>query len=770
LNDISHNGAGGWRFGRLARKQLLWILAFSSLVTLLGTCFQLFTEYRNDTVFIHEQFERVRKAHLATLARSLWEFADEQIDTQLASILSIRDIVAIEVVENTGAHYFKGNIPPQVRTEQVEYEIVFNVNGREEKLGTLVLTASFEGVYQRLKKRILIILTTQAAKTFFVSLFILYVINHLVMRHLETIARYATGTQSSNLDCRLALHRKKNKAAHRDELDEVVGAINSMRQRLQDDIVALQKSECSLRESEERYRTIFENAVEGFFQSTPYGRFLSVNPAFARMFGYANPEELIRTITDIEKQFYYYPLDLQRYQKAVDQQGIIVNFEFLAKRKDGTPIWVCNNTRCYFDDEGKVIRYEGTVTDVHKRKVAEHERERLQVQLIKAQKMESIGNLAGGIAHDFNNILSAILGYAELSLMHLEKDSLLYNNLCGIRKAGERARDLVKQILTFARQSEEELGPVKIKGVAEEAISFIRSTIPSAVQIRQTLDSEWFVLGSVTQINQIFMNVCTNAAHAMEERGGFMDIALKDIDLPASLELQVMGLHAGEYVRIVISDTGTGIRPEIADRIFEPYFSTKRVGRGTGMGLAIVHGIVEGYGGKILFESEVGKGSTFTIYLPRCRQDDMESVKGVMNAVLPRGTERILFVDDEEAIVKTSGKILEMLGYEVTILTDSVSALRLVEAGPARFDLLLTDMNMPEMTGDILIARVRALLPEIPVILCTGYSQKLTDELLSELHVDSCLYKPVTSEVMAFTVREVLDKRKVTALGRDGLG
>jgi len=745
-------------------------LAFSSLVTLLGTCFQLFTEYRNDTVFIHEQFERVRRAHLATLARSLWEFADEQIDTQLASILSIRDIVAIEVVENTGAHYFKGNIPPQVRTEQIEYEIVFNVNGREEKLGTLVLTASFEGVYARLKKRILIILTTQAAKTFFVSLFILYVINHLVMRHLETIARYATGMQSSNLDCRLALHRKKNKAAHNDELDEVVGAINSMRQRLQDDIVALRKSEYSLRESEERYRTIFENAVEGFFQSTPNGRFLSVNPAFARMFGYANPEELIRTITDIEKQFYYYPLDRQRYRKAVDQQGIIVNFEFLAKRKDGTPIWVCNNTRCYFDDEGKIIRYEGTVTDVHKRKVAEHERERLQVQLIKAQKMESIGNLAGGIAHDFNNILSAILGYAELSLLHLEKDSLLYNNLCGIRKAGERARDLVKQILTFARQSEEELGPVKIKGVAEEAISFIRSTIPSAVQIRQTLDSEWFVRGSVTQINQIFMNVCTNAAHAMEERGGVMDIALKDIDLPASLELQAMGLHAGEYVRIVISDTGTGIRPEIADRIFEPYFSTKRVGRGTGMGLAIVHGIVEGYGGKILFESEVGKGSTFTIYLPRCSQDEMESVKGVMNAVLPRGTERILFVDDEEAIVKTSGKILEMLGYEVTILMDSVSALRLVEAGPARFDLLLTDMNMPEMTGDILIARVRALLPTIPVILCTGYSQKLTDKLLSDLHVDSCLYKPVTSEVMALTVREVLDKRKVTEPGRDGPG
>ncbi|SHO47426.1 ATP-binding protein [Desulfopila aestuarii] len=770
MNNITNNGSGGWKFGRLARKQLLWILAFSSLVTLLGTCFQLFTEYRNDTAYIREQFERVRRAHLDTLARSLWEFADEQIDTQLASILSIRDIVAIEVIENTGGHYFKGEIQPQIRTESIEYEIIFDGKGREERLGKLVLTASFEGVYTRLKKRILIILTTQAAKTFFVSLFILYVINHLVMRHLETIARYATGIEASNLDRRLTLHRKKTLAGHSDELDEVVDAVNSMGQRLQDDIVALQKSEYSLRESEERYRTIFENAVEGFFQSTPNGRFLSVNPAFARMFGYASPEELIRSITDVEAQFYYYPLDRKRFQKAVDQQGVIVNFEFLAKRKDGTPIWVCNNTRCYFDEDGKIIRYEGTVTDIHKRKVAEHERERLQVQLIKAQKMESIGNLAGGIAHDFNNILSAILGYAELSLLHLEKDSPLHNNLSGIRKAGERARDLVKQILTFARQSEEELAPVKIKGVAEEALSFIRSTIPSAIQIRQVLDSEWLVLGNVTQINQIFMNICTNAAHSMEETGGFLDVTLKDIDLPASLELQAMGLRAGEYVRIVISDTGTGIRPEIADRIFEPYFSTKRVGRGTGMGLAIVHGIVEGYGGKILFESEVGKGTTFTIYLPRCSQVETHPVKGGMSAALPGGKERILFVDDEEAIVRTSGKILEMLGYEVTIRTDSISALRLVEAEPAKFDLLLTDMNMPEMTGDILIARVRALQPEIPVILCTGYSQKLTDTLLSELRVDSCLYKPITSEVMASTVRRVLDTRKKPTMGKDGPG
>lgn len=759
LNSSPSTSSGVFAFGRLATKQLVWILAFSSLVTLFGTGLQLFVEYRNDKVFIGEQFERIRRAHLDTLARSLWEFADEQIETQLNSILSIRDIVAIEVRDNTGPIYTSGRIPEGVRVEQVEYPIVFTGKGRNEKLGQLVLTASFAGVYDRLRKRIVIILTTQAAKTFLVSLFILYVINHLVLRHLQTIAYHATELQAVNLGRRLTLNRRTTRPGREDELDAVVNAVNVMGERLREDIETLRRTEQSLRESEERYRLIFENAVEGFFQSTPEGRFLSVNPAFARMFGYKDAGEMLELVTDIESQYYYYPMDRTRFQRAVDQQGEIHNFEFLARRKDGSPIWVCNNTRCYFDSAGEVIRYEGTVTDIDQRKAAEQERERLQVQLAKAQKMESIGNLAGGIAHDFNNILSAILGYAELSMLCLDKGSPLASNLANIRKAGERARDLVRQILTFARQSDELMIPVEITKVAEEALGFIRSTIPTTIHICQELDSRWQVLGNMTQINQIFMNICTNAAQAMADGGGRLEVSVRDIALPDSPEVAAMGLGAGEYVRIIIADNGTGIPPEVAERIFEPYFSTKKPGEGTGMGLAIVHGIVETYSGRIMVETEIGKGTTFTVYLPRCPELERKPGVSLMNGTMPRGTEHILFVDDEEPIVRTSGKILELLGYTVTCVTDSIAALRLVENSPQTFDLLMTDMNMPEMTGDVLIDRVRSIRPDIAVILTTGFSQKLTDEVVAGLALDAYLHKPVTSEILAQSVRQALDDR-----------
>ena len=623
-------------------------------------------------------------------------------------------------------------------------------------------------MYERLKKRLVIILATQAAKTFLVSLFILYVMNHLVLRHLQTIAHHATEMQAVNLGRRLTLDRRTTRPGREDELDAVVNAVNVMGERLQEDIETLRRAEQSLRESEERYRLIFENAVEGFFQSTPEGRFISVNPAFARMFGYTDASEMLEMVTDIESQYYYYPMDRTRFQRAVDQQGEIHNFEFLARRKDGSPIWVCNNTRCYFDSNGEVIRYEGTVTDIDQRKAAEHERERLQVQLAKAQKMESIGNLAGGIAHDFNNILSAILGYAELSMLGLDKGAPLASNLANIRKAGERARDLVRQILTFARQSDELMVPVRISKVAEEALGFIRSTIPTTIQISQELDSRWQVLGNMTQINQIFMNICTNAAQAMADRGGRLTVTVRDITLPDSPEVAAMSLGAGEYVRIIIADNGTGIRPEVAERIFEPYFSTKKPGEGTGMGLAIVHGIVETYGGRILVDTTLGKGTTFTVYLPRCPEMEKGPGTALMSGTMPRGTEHTLFVDDEEPIVRTSGKILEMLGYTVTCVTDSIAALRLVENAPDRFDLLITDMNMPEMTGDVLIDRVRHLRADMAVILATGFSQKLTDGVVAALALDAYLQKPVTSDILAWSVRKALDGRSTT--GRENAG
>ena len=743
---------------RLARKQLLWILVFSSLVTLCGTCVQLFVDYRHDIAFIEEQFEIIRRTHIDTLARSMYEMAADRVETQLEGILTARDIVAVEVHETFGAVYTRGEVPDNVKIRQVRYDIVFAGLGKREEVGYILLTASYAGVYGRLKQRLFIILTTQAAKTFLVSFFILYAINYLVLRHLQAIAHHAREMPVENLGKQLTLDRKCSLPGGEDELDDVVNAINGMEKRLREEIELLHKTEASLRESEERYRQIFENAVEGFFQSTPEGRFINVNPAFAKMFGYEDAEELLEAITDIRSQFYYCASDGDRFKRAVNKHGEVRNFECQARCKDGSPIWICNNTRCYFNEAGEVVRYEGTVTDIQQRKIAQLEQERLRNQLTRAQKMESIGDLAGGIAHDFNNILSAILGHAELAMLTVDKDSPQESNQTSIRKAGERARDLIRQILTFARQGDEILAPVYVKNVVAEAISFIRSTIPSTIEMRQELHSSWQVMGSMTQINQIVMNLCTNAAHSMADQGGLLEVEVTDITISA--EDREAGLEEGDYVRIMVSDNGTGMERDIAERIFEPYFSTKKSGEGTGMGLSIVHGIVDGYGGKIKVETESGRGSSFIIHLPRSQEEENTQETFLPIDSLPRGSEHILFVDDEEAIAGPLAKILGMFGYTVTTATDPDAAFHFVEKSPDLFDLLVTDMNMPGMTGDVLIQRVRQIQPDIGVILTTGFSRKLTDPALTGLALDDCLLKPVTTEMLATSVRSALDRRK----------
>ena len=524
------------------------------------------------------------------------------------------------------------------------------------------------------------------------------------------------------------------------------------------DITDRKQAEVSLQQREEQYRTIFENAVEGIFQSTPQGRFTSVNPAFARMLGYDTPEELVENISDIAKQYYFNAEDRQRYQRIIQENGIVENYEFRARRKDGSTTWVSNSTQAYFDETGNVIRYEGFVTDINARKQAEREKEKLQLQLLQAQKLESIGNLAGGIAHDFNNILSAILGYTELALDDVEKGSLIENNLNEVFTAGRRARDLVQQILAFARQADAELKPLQVSKIAKEALKLIRSTIPTTIEIRQNIDCDALIMGDPTQINQIFMNLCTNAAFAMEQAGGILAVDLSDVELDNKAPLVQSGLSPGNYLLTTIADTGTGIARDILDSIFEPYFTTKGVGEGTGLGLAVVHGIVEGYGGKITVTSDLGQGTVFSVYLPITRTHD--DYRPFEEAILPTGNERILLVDDESSIAKVGSQILERLGYRVAARTSSVEALELFRAKPDDFDLVVTDMTMPNMTGDQLATELIKIRPDVLVILCTGYSNKISDQSAQAMGIKALIYKPIVKADLAKTMRKVLDEAR----------
>jgi len=376
--------------------------------------------------------------------------------------------------------------------------------------------------------------------------------------------------------------------------------------------------------------------------------------------------------------------------------------------------------------------------------------------LQQAQKMEAIGTLAGGIAHDFNNILSAIIGYADLAKMKLEPENDAMEDFHQIYQAGTRAKNLVGQILAFSRQGDQEFLLMMVHPVAREALKLLRSSIPTTIGLKQEIHKCGTILGDATQIHQVIMNLCTNAYHAMGEEDGALEVGLYDVDLGEDDVEPYPELTPGPYVNLTVKDTGSGISPSVIERIFEPYFTTKEKGLGTGMGLSVVHGIVTSHGGAIKAESEPGKGSTFSIYLPRVKLETEESVNS--DKPLPKGNERILFIDDELPLVKLGKHILERLGYEAETMTDSLGALDLFRKDPDKFDLVITDMSMPNMSGKKLARELMAIRPDIPVIICTGYSKLMDEDSARDLGIKAFIMKPLVLRDLANTIREVLDQ------------
>jgi len=347
----------------------------------------------------------------------------------------------------------------------------------------------------------------------------------------------------------------------------------------------------------------------------------------------------------------------------------------------------------------------------------------------------------GGIANDFNNILAALIGYVQLSLEETQKGSLLRENLKEIFAAGSRAKELVKQILAFSRQAKEESRPVKMGLIVKEALKLLRASLPTTIEIRQNIQSDSAVLADPTQIHQVLLNLCTNAGQAMEKKGGILDVSLVDVDVDSDFTVKHPGMRPGPYIKLSVSDTGHGMTPDMLGRIFDPYFSTKEPGEGTGLGLSVVHGIVKSCGGAIMAYSEPEKGSAFHVFLPVIERQAEAEIGP--NEPVPKGTERILFIDDEEVLVTIGKQMLESLGYEVTTQTDGIKALELFKSQPTRFDLVVTDMTMPKITGEDLAAELMRIRPDIPVILCTGFSAKINKEKSAAMGIGAFVYKPV---------------------------
>ncbi len=419
-------------------------------------------------------------------------------------------------------------------------------------------------------------------------------------------------------------------------------------------------------------------------------------------------------------------------------------------KKDGSQCEIEWHNQTLKDRDGNDIGLLAVGSDLTDRK-------KMEARLRQAQKMEAIGNLASGIAHDFNNILFPIIGMSEMLLEDLPPGSLEYENAQEILSAGKRGSDLVKQILSFSRQNEHKMMPVRIQQILKEVLKLSRSAIPSNIEISQNIQSDCgLVMADPTQLYQIAMNLITNAYHAVEPADGKISVQLKETEL-VSDDLANIPLKPGRYAVLSVSDTGCGIDPAVINKIFEPYFTTKAKGKGTGLGLAVVYGIIKKYEGDIKVYSEIGKGATFIVYIPLIRKSP-DAISAEKVESYKTGTEKILLVDDEAPVARLEKQMLERLGYQVSSRLSSVDALEAFRANRDVFDLVITDMTMPNMTGDQLAKELISIRPDIPVVICTGFSERISQDRAAAMGVKGFLMKPIVKLEMARMVRKVLDE------------
>ncbi len=512
------------------------------------------------------------------------------------------------------------------------------------------------------------------------------------------------------------------------------------------------QAEEKLLESEERFRLSFYISPDAInINRLEDGLFVDINEGFTKLSGFTRDDVIGKTSLEVRLWSNLENRDV--LLRGLKERGYYENLEADFRRKDGSIGKGLMSAR--------VIPLQGVphiisiTRDITERKRAEEERRVLETRLQRAERMEAIGTLAGGIAHDFNNILMAMIGFTELAKIEENRESRI-DCLAQVLTACKRAKDLVNQILTFSRMRETEKQPIQINPIIKEGIKLLRSSIPSTIEIREAIETRpAVVIADPTQIHQVLMNLCTNAAHAMRQNGGILQVSLLHEEIGRERVPATQGLAAGRYAKLMVSDTGQGIDQANMERIFDPFFTTKRQGEGTGLGLSVVYGIVKSCGGAVDAVSNPGQGTTITIYLPLAASSGTAAIQ--VEPEVAGGHERILFVDDEAMLVDLGERMLRSLGYQVTARTSSIEALALFRARHGDFDLVITDMTMPNMTGADLAKEMLAIRPDMPVILCTGYSEIMTEEKARELGIRGYIMKPITRKDIRQVIRDALN-------------
>ncbi len=527
------------------------------------------------------------------------------------------------------------------------------------------------------------------------------------------------------------------------------------------DVTQRVMAEKALQESQEKYRNLVQYAPAGIYDFDMNSlKFLSVNDVMCQYSGYSEAELLKLNPFDLLSDDSKETLK-QVVETVFAQKPRQLTTEYRIKGKNKKEFWVLSNTRFFYED-GVPRHAMAVIHDMTDIRRAEEERRQLEIQLQQAHKMEAIGTLAGGIAHDFNNILAGILGYCELVKQHLHEPDKARKQIDQIYRGAKRAADLVKQILSFSRNTPYEKQPQNLGPIIKEAMTLLRSSIPATIAIQEQIHSQNTVLADPAKIHQIVMNLCTNAYHAMDTGGGILSIQLTDETLSGFTAAE-RRLRPGKYVRFTVSDTGHGMDAPTLERIFDPYFTTKDTGRGTGMGLSMVYAIVKEHQGAITADSSPGNGATFDVYLPVTRQDPAPPAaiddRGTQHhaRVSARGHERIMVVDDEESILESTRELLLDYGYLVNTFADGQTAMDAFMADPHRFDLIITDMTMPKMTGEDLARSILNIRPDLPVILCTGYNERMSEASALKMGISRFVQKPLIHQPLPDIIRDVLD-------------
>lgn len=862
---------------KIAKRLILYILVFSSAITLVLTAIQLFLDYRHDIANINQRIQLIKVSTYESLKDSIWRVNYNGLRLQLEGLANLPDIVYLEVRDGRGKVLASVGSFQEKRCIDEVFPIHYQYRDHDLLLGNFKIVASLDGVYQRLLDTCLVILISQAIKTFLVSAFIFFLFQSLVTRHLAQLADYAKGVDSENLAAPFAFARQHLVADHGDELDQLADAVNSMRNnlalsyaRLRSTLASLTRAQqvahignwqwdlatngttwseelcritgCEPQEYDgtnefyldcihpgdkerfqalkqqvmaekkpyhEEYRivrrddgavrhvredgvvsvdeqgnitsilgtvqditgrkiaeeellnsralllSLINSIPDLIFYKDRQSAYLGANQAFADFVGRREPDIVGKT------DFDFFPTELAEFFRKKDRQMLAKNVQQRNEEwvvfPDGRDVLLDTLKTSYYGPDGEVLGLIGISRDITEQRAGLEEREKLNRQLQQSQKMESIGTLAGGIAHDFNNILSAIMGYTELAQLGLPPESKSYTNLNEVMVAGKRATALVRQILAFSRITEEERQPVQLALIIKEALKLLRASIPTTIEIKQNIPADLgSVLADPTQIHQVVMNLCTNAYHAMLDTGGVLEVILTPVDFEDGVAAP-HPLAPGKYLKLAVSDTGCGMDIKTLERVFDPYFTTKGKGKGTGLGLSVVHGIVKSHGGDITVASQPGQGTVFEVCLPVVAseiQPDIESAEEVRG-----GNERILLVDDEKQLVALTQKMLEDLGYHVTSFASSTEALQEFCQKSGEYDLVISDMTMPGLTGMQLAQKLTQVDPGIPIVIFTGLVNIVNREDAETFGVKDVLLKPVSRQDLAQCVRAVLDKK-----------